>query len=216
MLELFVSLVHTGVTYLVQTIGAWGYAGIFLLMTIESSFIPFPSEIVLIPAGALVAHGQMHAIGVLVAAISGSLAGALLNYAIALYVGRKMFNALVHRYGKFILLSEKTLLKAERYFDKHGPITTFLGRLLPGIRQLISLPAGFARMPLGTFCLYTGLGAGIWSVILIAVGYVFGNNTALITQNLHTITVIVLVGVLVIAIGYVAWHVKRGLFKRAV
>ena len=179
------------VTYLVDTIGSFGYIGIFLLMFLESSFFPFPSEVVMIPAGYLAYKGEMNLWLVLVFGISGSLAGAWFNYFLA------------HKFGRGFLLkiiSTEKVDKLEKFFDKHGHISTFTGRLIPGIRQYISFPAGLAKMDYKKFTIYTILGAGIWVVILTMLGYFIGENQKLIHEYLKEITIItlVLVGILII------------------
>ena len=194
---------------LIAVIAKLGYLGIFIGMTIESSFFPFPSEIILIPAGALVAQGQMSFGIVLLAGILGSLVGALINFFLALFLGRALVDFLISRYGKVLFLSKKSLDKADVYFKAHGDITTFVGRLIPGIRQLISLPAGFSKMNLFKFCLFTSLGAGIWTLILIYLGYFFGNNLEFINGNLEVITSLLLLFSLIVIITYFLLNKKK-------
>ncbi|PHS58513.1 MAG: DedA family protein [Sulfurimonas sp.] len=173
---------------LVDLIFDWGYIGIFLLMAIESSFVPFPSEIVLIPAGYLASQGQMSISLIMLSGLSGSMIGALINYYLALKLGRKILK----RYGKYFFIKEETLKKMDNFFDKHGHISTFIGRLIPGVRQLISVPAGLSKMNLIVFSTYTALGAGIWAFILTILGYFIGENQELIDFYLKQITITVL------------------------
>jgi membrane protein DedA with SNARE-associated domain len=148
-------------------------------MAIESSFIPFPSEVVMIPAGFLAARGELGAGGpaatltaAVAAGILGSLAGAFANYYIALFVGKPF----LEKYGKWFFVKKEPLERACEVFNRYGAATTFVCRLVPVIRQLISIPAGIARMPLGEFTLFTGLGAGIWTIILATVGFALGRS----------------------------------------
>ena len=207
------SLISSLIEWFVGLIGDIGYFGIFLGMTIESSFIPFPSEVVLPPAGVLVARGEMSFIIVLIVAILGSLAGACINYLIGLHFGRRITNSLIRKYGKFLFLSESSLQKSDYYFKNHGSITTFTGRLLPAIRQLISLPAGFARMPLGKFTLYTALGSGIWSAILIYVGVIYGENKSSIDNFLGSATLWFIVGIIILILIYFYLHIRKTRLK---
>lgn len=156
----------------------WGFVFVFVFMAIESSFIPFPSEVVMVPAGFLAARGELGlaalpALAVAVAVgILGSLAGAYANYFLALRVGKPF----LVRYGKWFFVKPEPLERACEVFNKYGAATTFICRLVPVIRQLISIPAGISRMPLGEFSLFTGLGAGIWTAILAAIGYALGRS----------------------------------------
>lgn len=164
----------------------WGYALIFLFMAIESSFIPFPSEVVMIPAGFLAARGELtlHApVADLALACAtgllGSLAGAYFNY----YLSAKLGEPFLRRYGKWFFLKPEALDRACEVFNRYGALTTFVCRLIPVIRQLISIPAGLARMPLGTFTFFTSLGAGIWTFLLALAGYSLGRTAGDITYN---------------------------------
>jgi len=190
---------------LVDLILDWGYFGIFVLMTIESSFIPFPSEIVLIPAGYLASKGEMHIGMIMLSALGGSMAGAFVNYYLALLLGRKILS----KYGKYFFIKENALQKMDDYFEKHGHISTFIGRLLPGIRQLISIPAGLARMNLAVFSLYTALGASLWAFILVILGYTIGENQELLDTYLHQITLGVVAILFLLALWYIRYQ-KRG------
>jgi membrane protein DedA with SNARE-associated domain len=167
---------------LLQTLLALGYPGIVALMALESSILPVPSELVMTPAGYWAAKGQMSFPVVLLCGVAGSIIGALVNYYGAQLIGRP----LIQRYGKYVLLSEKNLLRSERFFAEHGEVSTLIGRLFPVVRHLISIPAGLHRMPLPKFTLYTGLGAAVWCAILTWIGYFLGqHDAALRSEEIH-------------------------------
>lgn len=192
------------VDFIVESVGALGYFGIFFMMLLESSFIPFPSEVVMIPAGYLAHQGEMNFFVAILFGILGSLAGALINYYLALFFGRDI----LIKYGKYVFFDEKTMQKMEDFFAKHGHISTFSGRLIPVVRQYISLPAGLGKMNLALFCFYTSLGAGIWVIILTALGYFLGQNEALLKEYLHIIT-LGLVFLAVLGIAVYIFYQKR-------
>ena len=171
--------------WLVDTIGRMGYTGIISLMFLESSFFPFPSEVVMPPAGYLAWKGEMSLWLVLLSGIAGSLLGALFNYWLAVKLGRPF----LIKYGKYFFVSEESINKADEFFSRHGHISTFVCRLLPGIRQYISLPAGIARMPMKSFLIFTTLGAGIWVCVLTFAGYLLGEHQDLLKEYLHIITI---------------------------
>lgn len=162
----------------------WGLLFVFVFMAIESSFVPFPSEVVMIPAGFFAARGELGlgsplaAVWVAVAVgVLGSLAGAYVNYYLAQWVGKPF----LEKYGKWFFLKPAALERACEVFNRYGAATTFVCRMVPAIRQLISIPAGIARMPLGVFTLFTALGAGVWTIILAFVGYGLGRSAGDIT-----------------------------------
>ncbi len=198
-------MIHEIANTIVGYIGDMGYWGIFLLMFLESTFFPFPSEIIMIPAGYLAFKGEMNVYIVVLVGILGSVAGALFNYYLAVHFGR----AFILKYGKYFFIKEETLDKLEAFFTKHGELSTFNGRLIPGIRQLISLPAGLARMNIAKFSFYSGLGAGIWVVVLVALGYLLGSNEALISEHLKTATLMALLSVVFITIFYIVRNRRR-------
>ncbi len=196
-------MLETIIAWLVQTIGVLGYPGIVLLMALESSFFPFPSEVVIVPAGYLAQQGQMH-IGMVVGmGILGSLIGAWVNYYIAITIGRKA----LMKWGKWLLLPPEKFMKVEVYLKKHGEIGTFIGRLIPVIRQYISFPAGIARMPIGKFSVYTGLGAGLWVTILALIGYFVGENEEMVKQWSQTALFWLIAGCVVLVVGY--WKLRK-------
>lgn len=155
---------------------AWKFALVFLFMAIESSFIPFPSEVVMIPAGFLAARGElgMSPLSAVAAAtaigVAGSLAGAYVNYFLALWVGKPF----LEKYGRWFFLPPAALDRACEVFNRYGAATTFVCRMVPAIRQLISIPAGISRMPFLSFTIFTALGAGVWTAILSGVGFTLG------------------------------------------
>jgi membrane protein DedA with SNARE-associated domain len=190
------------VSFVTKTISDIGYLGIAILMTIESSFIPFPSEIIIPPAAYLAQQGQFNIILVVMAGLVGSLLGALINYFLAYTLGRKVIYFLVNqRFSKLLLINQEKLNKAEKYFLRYGNISTFIGRLVPWIRQLISIPAGFSKMNLTSFIFYTSLGSGIWVIILAILGYSFGSNQEMLEKYYQEISWIFVGLALVIIIG---------------
>ena len=203
---------------IIQQVEQWydanmNYTNITLLMTIESSFIPFPSEIV-IPPAAYVASKPESDLNIFLVVLFGTLGaiiGALINYYLALWLGRPIIYKFADsKLGHLLLLSSDKIKKAEDYFNDHGKVSTFIGRLVPGIRQLISIPAGLAKMNLGSFILYTTLGAGIWNCILAFIGYLAHGQADLINKYSHELSVIVLALVGLAAI----WFIAKALIKR--
>ncbi|HIJ82457.1 MAG TPA: DedA family protein, partial [Desulfuromonadales bacterium] len=196
------------IQWLLSTIGAMGYPGILLLMAMESSIFPVPSEFVMPPAGYLVHQGKMNMVLVILCGTIGSLIGAYANYFVSHYLGRP----LILKYGKYVLISPEKFIRVERFFLKHGEISTFIGRLLPVIRHLISIPAGVAGMNHFKFTLYTLLGAGIWCTTLTLIGYFIGENQQLIVQYSHKALLwVILLSTALIAI-YV-WRQRRNCSK---
>ncbi len=196
---------HALIDWIVQTVSSLGYLGIFVMMFLESSFFPFPSEVVMIPAGYLSYKGEMNLWFSIAAGIAGSIAGALFNYYLAVKLGRR----LLLKYGHYVFFTQETLDKVESFFKIHGSFSTLSGRLVPVVRQYISLPAGLARMHVGLFTFYTGVGAGIWVSILALLGYYFGQNEALLKENLHLATLMVVALVILIGVIYVWLHQRK-------
>ena len=197
-------MLQTIIDWLLTTIGALGYPGIFLLMAMESSVIPIPSELVMPPAGYLAQQGEMSMLVAILCGTMGSLVGAYANYFVAHYLGRP----LILKYGKYVWITEEKFARVETFFHKHGEISTFIGRLLPVVRHLISLPAGLAGMNHWKFSLYTLLGAGIWVTVLTGIGYFIGKEQALIMRYSHQAVIGVVVFSALLITVYV-WRHKR-------
>lgn len=205
--------------WLVDTIGRLGYAGLVLLMAMESSVLPLPAELVMPPAGYLAYQGRMNLWLALASGTLGSMIGAYANYWVASRLGRWVFV----RYGRFVFLTERSLERTERLFAAHGEIATFVGRLFPVFRHLISIPAGLARMNLKRFFLYTGAGAALWCAVLLAIGWLIGRLgegqsreqlNALATRYAHQAILWMVPLAAVLIAGYVIWH-RRGTRRAA-
>jgi membrane protein DedA with SNARE-associated domain len=196
---------HLLVQWLLDTIGTMGYPGIFLLMAMESSVIPVPSELVMPPAGYLAFQGRMNLPVAILCGTMGSLIGAYVNYFVSHYLGRP----LILRYGRYVLIPPDKFERVERFFLRHGEISTFIGRLLPVVRHLISIPAGLSGMNHIKFSIYTLAGAGIWCSILAGIGYVIGENQDLIMRYSHRALAWVVLFSATLVAAYVWWHKHR-------
>ena len=190
------------------------YGSIIILMTIESSFIPFPSEVVIPPAAYVADNNSSslhvtdsYPINVLLVVLFGTIGailGAIINYLLSMWLGRPIIYAFADsRVGHILLLSSDKIRRAEDYFNDHGKVSTFVGRLIPGIRQLISIPAGLARMPFGWFLLYTFIGAFLWNSVLALIGYIAHGQMDLINQYSHELSIVILVLLAAVIIYFV-------------
>ncbi|MCK5416321.1 DedA family protein [Candidatus Parcubacteria bacterium] len=197
-------MLHQFINFMLSITENMGYSGIIVLMTVESSFIPFPSEIVIPPAAFLANQGEMNIFLVVFFGILGSLIGASINYFLALKFGRKIVYLWAdHKIAKTLLITPKKIKTAEDYFIKHGRMSTFFGRLVPAVRQLISIPAGFSKMKFSTFLFFTFLGSGTWTVILAALGYYFGDSQELLHKyytEVKFMAIFVVLTILVVAL----------------
>ena len=195
----------------VEKIADWydqnmNYGTITALMTIESSFVPFPSEVVVPPAAAVSTRpgSNLNILLIILFATLGALLGAMINYGLSVWLGRPIIYKFADsRLGHLCLLSGEKIRKAENYFNDHGKVSTFVGRLIPGIRQLISIPAGLARMPIVPFMGFTLLGAGIWNTVLALIGYAVGDNMELIYKYSHEIGYALLAILIIVLVVYI-------------
>ena len=191
----------------------FGYFGIISLMAIESSFIPFPSEVVIPPAAYLASKGEFSIYLVIFSGILGSVIGAVINYFLALTLGRKVIFLLADtKIAKLLLINSKKIEKSEKIFLKYGGFSTFFGRLVPAVRQLISIPAGFSKMNIKKFIFFTACGSGLWTVILAGLGYFFGANNDLLMRYYKEVVIIAVV-IVIIAILIKIKLIKTKKFK---
>jgi membrane protein DedA with SNARE-associated domain len=189
------------------------YGTVTMLMAVESSFIPFPSEVVVPPAAykAREEGSGMSVIGVIIFSTLGALIGSVFNYLLAMWLGRPIIYRFAEsRLGRMCLLSKEKVISAEDYFVKHGKLSTFIGRLITVVRQLISIPAGLARMHFGTFLLYTALGAGIWNVILAMFGYLAQGQAELISKYSGELSI----AIVILCVLFAAYLVYNGFIRK--
>lgn len=193
-----------------HVIQSLGYVGIALLIALENLLPPIPSEVILPLAGFLVGQGRFAFLPVLVASTVGSLAGALVLYGLGWWLGEERLRRFVKRYGRFLLLEEADLGRAIGWFERYGGWAVFFGRLVPGVRSLVSVPAGTERMPIWRFVAYTLGGSALWNALLVGVGWILGDQWAQVRQYSQALQS----ALLATAIGAVAWFVWRRLGRR--
>ena len=189
-------------SFIVEKVDQFGYAGIFAMMTIESSFIPFPSEVAMIPAWYLSSTGEMNIILAFLAWTFWALFGASINYFLGKKLGSPIIKGLISKFGKYMFLSLRHYEQAETFFQKHGSVTTFNGRFIPAVRQLISIPAWVFHMNIPKFLFFTGLWAGIWNMILLGIWYVAWENKELIAEYSHEAILWTFGLIIVVSIAY--------------
>jgi membrane protein DedA with SNARE-associated domain len=188
-----------------------GYIGVGILMAIESSFVPMPSEIIVPPAAYLASQGEMNIWLIILFGVLGSVVGALFNYYLGFYLGRPLVYKLAnHRLAKFFLINPEKIKRAEKYFFDNSASATFIGRLIPVIRQLISIPAGFSKMPLSTFLFYTTLGSLLWVSVLAGLGYFIGSNQELLSRYYHELGWFLIIAFCL----YVSWKIFKVVNKK--
>lgn len=197
-------MIEEFVHFIVNLVHDWGYFGILAMTFLESTFAPIPSEVTMIPAGYLVYQGKMNFLLVFLCSLVGTMGGSLFNYWLASSLGRIFFL----RYGHYVFLPVEKLDKIEKYFAEHGEISTFTGRLIPGVRHVISFPAGLARMDLKKFCLYTFVGGSIWMMVLLGFGYFIGAKEEHVKHYFPIVTAVVVAAASALVAGYI-WKKRR-------
>ncbi len=195
--EMSMSKLEAFAEWLVEFVHHFGYIGIFIMSFLESTFVPIPSEVTMVPAGVLVQQGHMNFWIVIIMSTLGAVAGSLFNYYLAYYLGRRFFYA----YGKYFFFTHEKIDKIDKFFINHGDISTFTGRLIPGVRHFIAFPAGLAHMDLKKFCIYTGLGSAIWMTTLTILGYYIGDNKEMVKKYMpYVVAAVVLIAVIAVVL----------------
>lgn len=202
---------HEIILYITNIVSGLGYTGIFIMMVLESSFFPFPSEVAMIPAGFLASKWEMNIYIAFFTGTIGALVGASINYFLWYYLGEPIIKSLIKKYGKYFFITESHYTQSQVFFEKHGIITTFLARFITIIRQLISLPAWVFKMNFAQFLFFTWLWAGLWNIILMFIGYIAGENEQLIAQYTKELLIW---GILFVCItAYLYFHKNKRINK---
>ncbi|MBD1850565.1 DedA family protein [Leptolyngbya sp. FACHB-711] len=199
--------------WITNTMNSLGYVGIALLMFLENLFPPIPSELIMPLAGFTVAQGKMSFVPAVLAGVVGTMVGAIPWYYLGKILGEERIKGWLDRHGKWLGISSEEVTKSQHWFYRHGTKAVFFGRLVPGIRTLISLPAGFSEMRLAPFLIFSTLGTLAWVSLLTFTGYVLGDNYTLVEEYLAPVSKIAL---LVVAVGAIVWFIRyRKAKKRA-
>lgn len=204
-------MVNAVIQWVLAVTQGLGYIGVAILMAIESSFLPLPSEVIIPPAAYLASQGKMNLLLIILAGTLGSIIGASVNYGLSMILGRPLIYKLAGtRLARILLITPEKIANAEKYFLSNACSATFFGRLIPVVRHLISIPAGFSKMPFGKFVLYTGLGSFLWVGILSGLGYFVGANQALLTKYYSEITW----GLLILGGLWIVWKIFKIIDKK--
>jgi membrane protein DedA with SNARE-associated domain len=198
--------------WVTRVIEALGYPGLTVLVALENIFPPIPSEIILPLAGFLTGQGQFSFPLVLLATTLGSILGAMLLYGIGAAIGQQRIRRLVEKYGHWALLTPDDLTRSELWFDRYGPIAVFVGRLVPVVRSLVSIPAGYRRMPVAQFLVLTGFGSALWNGALVSLGWALGENWHLIEEYVGWLQYVVAAVVAVLVIRFVWLRIRNRRF----
>lgn len=197
--------IHHLVEWLVEFVHDFGYVGIFIMTFLESTFVPVPSEVTMVPAGYLIQQGKMDFWLVFINSVAGTILGSLFNYWIAAHYGRRF----LYHFGKYMLFSHEKMEKMDKFFATHGEVSIFTGRLIPGVRHVISFPAGLAHMNLRKFCIYTGTGGGLWMFTLIMIGYMVGGNKEMVKHYMPYVVGAFITGAVLLIMLYMRNHRKK-------